>query len=616
MTDRDHAGGPSGVPSGYGADPARLPIPPRTDKKWRIIRTAIVLAVGLIAAAAVLITGGCTNTTAPNNNAAVAAPTTASSETFGASETPSTTNNSQTLGASETPSTTNNSEALGASETPSTTNDSETLGASQTTSNATASEAVNDGSRLKIRSGEFEHADSYLADVESQWRSGLAQGVSADILVSPEAHCYYVLDGPGGTFAGVLACGPVHRRGMEDGHVWDTYRADAEVAVAVPGEPTSTYPADEVPALPPGNETASDNTETAPSYSPEQRTPVLLPATEGKPDQTRPVGVLFRPDGSQPAKDADKLPGPANPKAAADLFVKVDPTGIQTDHPVTIDPQKATLYTPAATIAITKVGTAPSYTDEGGKTFDAAAGHHLLLVTLGVERAWLEQEGKIASVMGVSDLPEARFTLVRGTGRVDISDTLEENGSFLISVKDKEAAKIAVNTGGREQSIIVDTADASKDASSALFAKKRSFAVNATMPPFEQAVGQYGDKIIYKASVSTVTFSPFSPAKGWSPAGKMWVLVVASDASDGGYPYGVGEIDYQNGWVLKTAGGVIKPSFVTLTGRTAGVLGYQIRISDTKVTGSFVSSFVLTANGEADRKMTTKPLTFAAAVGD
>lgn len=473
--------------------------------------------------------------------------------------------------------------------------------------------AVNQAATMASPDGTIQNADTFLAALDQQWKQTVADLGSDAANIPAAGKCFYVLDPASRQFTGTAMCGPIRRADSADGHVWDTLqilklRTNATGA-NVPSPGKSLWQLDQSQ---PG-----------------------LTAT------TRPSGTPYRPDGFTPPADADKLALPPQPVAATDLLATFDLSGQATTNTVPVDATKNTVVTPAGAFALTQVAQvatvpagiqpilgASTSTGTQGRPAGAAPGHHLEVFSVQVKPGWPAQDQVFSDNALVSpSTPAVTVTFVNGATRTDITSQVGPTSTyssapstvtFVASVADGVPIKLAFATSGHEQMMTIDTATRDADPLSAVYYKaNRSVAVNATMPAFTETLPADADSsdtpVTYSATVSNVVFTPYDTAKGWAPAGQIWVEVVASDSSQGN----INKVDYSK-WALTAEGKSYANVAENLAGQSKGVFTFQVPATTTSVSGSFAStlttSYTKKDYSSAAETVATKPLTFTATV--
>lgn len=486
------------------------------------------------------------------------------------------------------------------------TNVSGSFGAATESAGSTSAEqsaAPSHFDSLKTGLGNVAGAAAYLAETEQGWRGTIA-GLSSDAAaVAADARCYFVLD-PSQTFTSAIACGPIRRTESADGHVWDLYNAQVQASMMDNGLQG-----------------------TAESMV---ATPALASASAGDTGSARPPGTLYRPDGQEAAAAADALAAPAKPQADPALLATLDLSGLQTTNPVSVDPAENTLISPAGTVQVTQAAQLATVSGSSGqlsvitgtgldnaKTYAPATGHHFEVFTVTAVPGWPKADTAVA---GNTAPPAGTVTFVDGATRTDITDKTGLTGftnstttSFVASVADGSKPQLSVGVAGHQQTLSIQTAIRDPDQlTDAYYKANRQSAVNASSPTYTQKFGAYSATYSYALTVSTVTFSPYDPVKGWATAGHMWVEVSAKD--DASLP-GVDLTPDYSRWTLTADKKAFKPVANSLDGQSSGTATFLVPNTVASVSGSMVTRVVTKPSSDPATTFQGPPAVFTASLG-
>ena len=463
---------------------------------------------------------------------------------------------------------------------------------SSSSSNPPAAAGGNSGPILQTPAGPATNADTWLTSADTGWRATVGQLTSDRAKVGDGARCYYILDSSTHQFTSTVACGPIRRLGSADKHVWDL----ESVQILTPGQMATT------------DNPATSNSTALQLYLGD-------PGPQGAP---RPTGTFYRPDGTQPAADADNLAAPPMPTADTNLLTSFDVSGQPTTNATTVDPTKATIITPAGVLTLSAVAQVATYAPTADSTdtttsstatpsvFTPAAGHHFEVFTGQFTPGWPSEDGN--TIVGGVAAPTATFTFISGTTRTDITKTIAPpvgqydtpaptSFSMIASVANSTPAKIDVGVGGHDQTITVDTATRDPDPlAAAYYDPARSTSVNSSAPVMTKNYASQYDQnvtVTYALNVDQATFSPYNPTKGWADTGKVWLNVSATDkVSENSYNT---DTINRDGWTVSI--GKTKYTAVTVAATDNGAIAsFEVPSTPNTVTGSFLSSIIV--NGD------------------
>ena len=343
--------------------------------------------------------------------------------------------------------------------------------------------------------------------------------------------------------------------------------------------------------------------------------------------------------GSAPASAATgSSAAPAPSIADPALFATFSTSGVAMTDSITPDPTQNFVTTPAGTVTVTQVGQVQKVSIASGnaitgtpdpfKTYVPAAGHHFVVFTVADKPGWPTLDVAAAAATTV---PAGTVTFSNGGTTTDITTQVgfaakpgvgappaPVSVTFVASVEDGSPASLVVGAAGHNQMITVDTATRVADPVAAVYYRtNRQVTVNATSPVTTKTWQYTSDNggvdpvtVTYALTASTVTFTAYSPEKGWAPAEQMWVQVAVADKTDeGGNTVAV---DYSAWTLTDAAKHVYKTTTNTLTGQQTGTATFLVPVTATNLTASFTTKLTVTSGYDTAASHPYKLQAFAA----
>lgn len=320
---------------------------------------------------------------------------------------------------------------------------------------------------------------------------------------------------------------------------------------------------------------------------------------------------------------------PAKSIADPALLAAYSTSGIAMTDSVTPDPTKNFVTTPAGTVTVTQVGrvsdvsvasgNAITGTPDPSKTYIPAAGHHFIVFTVAVKPGWPTFDATAAEAAGTT-MPAGTVSLNNGGTTTDITaqvgfvttqpganpSTVTGPTTFVASVADGASASLVVGAAGHNQTLTVDTASRVADPVAAVYYQtNRQVAVNATSP-ITTKTWQYKSSnggvdpvtVTYALTASTVTFTAYSPEKGWAPEGQMWVQVAVADNTD--LNGSTIKEDYSAWSLTDTTKKLYKTVTNTLAGQQTGTATFLVPITTTNLTASLGTKLTVTSGYDTE----------------
>lgn len=341
-----------------------------------------------------------------------------------------------------------------------------------------------------------ETAEAFLTGAESGWRAEVdAEGETANR--APDSRCYLVTDAEHKQFRNAMACGPVRRVGTKDGDVWDL----SQVVTTASGDGAGLQAPD-----------------------PDD-------ADESKP---RPAeGGLWRPDGKEPADDADTLAAPPAPAADAGYTAVLTQVDVQDLKEVS-----SPLINPDSAIKVTGVGTAEQISRLGN-----------ILRPAGGERFVVARFEQVASDIQVTaGDPKTTYAVDAGgsphaVDPTDVEDAAAGGGQEPSTVRIRYlVASVPIDS---KQVLLTSRHDRTAQSLSLLSGQRTTLQVASAYyrPRTDVKLGQALRKQItvgdfdgrYALTLTQAQLRPWDAEQGWAPTGRAWFRLRYNEST--GLPY-------------------------------------------------------------------------------